>query len=346
MAALFLAGVAAAVAAQTPPAPPAGGAPPAAGAPAPAAPTPPASDKQKFEIKLEKDKAFYQRMKTEVSQVIKVQGGSDLTQKHEQTFLFKWLPTAVSADGKWTVKQTIEGVKMTIDIAGNQVKYDSTGPGEAGAASNPGLSDLFGKLVGTEFTVTLAKNGTVEKVDGAQEFLKKLGGVNQAMENLLKKMLTDEALKQMTDPSLGITPPAEQAVGGTWEKTSTLSLGPIGSYDVKTQYTYKGKDPQKKDYDRIEVKNTLTYKPPTDQAEGLLFKIKGGTLTTVDPTPQDPVSYVLFDPKAGRIAESKVTAKMKGNLNVTIGGTDTTIELFQEQTTTVEMADTSFLPKK
>ena len=41
-----------------------------------------AQDKQKFEIKFEKDKSFYQEITTEVAQTIKVQGGSDLIQGH------------------------------------------------------------------------------------------------------------------------------------------------------------------------------------------------------------------------------------------------------------------------
>jgi hypothetical protein len=354
MIALFLAGLTATTVAQTPPADPKKPADPAKPAqtppaadpkqPAPAQPPAGGDNKQAFEFKFEKDKPFYQEMKTEVTQTIKVQGGSDLTQKHDQTFLFKWLPTAQTGD-KWTVKQTIEGVKMTIDIAGNQVKYDSTAPNEPGQASNPGLTDFFGKLVGSDFTVTFGKGMTVEKVEGKDEFLKKLGGINQQMESLLKKMLTDEAMKQMSDPSFGLTPPAPKAVGETWEKKSSLSLGPIGSYDVTTKYTYKGKDPVRKELDRVEVVPTLTYKAPTDQ-DGLLFKIKGGTLTTGEPTAQDKSGYVLFNPATGKVEESQISVKMKGNLNVTIGGTDTTIDLNQEQTTTVKTADKSFLPEK
>src|SRR5207253_9015895 len=135
---------------------------------------------------------------------------------------------------KWTVKQTIEGAKMTIDIAGNQVKYDSTVPAEGGA--QPGLADFFNKLVGSEFIVTFGKGMAVEKVDGRDDFLKKLGGVNNQMETILKKMLSEEALKQMVDPTFGLSPPTEQAVGGSWEKATTMSLGPIGSYELKTKY--------------------------------------------------------------------------------------------------------------
>lgn len=303
-----------------------------------------AQDKQKFEIKFEKDKSFFQEMTTEVAQTIKVQGGSDLLQKHKQTFFFKWTPVAQAMD-KWTVKQAIEGVKMTIDIAGNTIEYDSANPNTPGGNANPNLADFFGKLVGSEFTVTVGKNGAVEKVEGKDEFLKKLNAVNPQMEGVLRKMLTDEALKQMTDPSYGMTPPAEKAVNESWEKKATLSLGPIGSYDVTYKYTYKGKDAVKKELDRVEVVTELAYKPPTDQGDGLLFRIKGGDLKTEAPKPDAKPNYILYNAKTGRIEESSVSVKLKGTLNVTIGGTDTNVELYQEQTTSVKTGDKSFLPE-
>lgn len=298
--------------------------------------------KQAFTTKFEKDKSFYQELTTEVSQVVKVQGGADLPLKHRQTFLFKWTPVEQDKDGKWKVKQAIEGVKMTVDIAGNPINYDSTDPNPTGAASNPGLADFFKSLVGAEFTVTFNKAMQVEKVDGRDEFLKKLAGANPQMEALLKKILTDEALKEMTDPSAGITPPAEQAVGGTWEKKATLSLGPIGGYERTFKYTYKGKDPEKKDLDRVEVEPKLVYKAPTDSADGLLFRIKGGNLETINPKP----GVLKYDPKAGRVVESDIGVTMKGTLDVSIGTTETKVELYQEQKTTTKTADTSFLPKK
>jgi hypothetical protein len=304
-----------------------------------------AQDKQKFEVKFEKDKSFFQETTTDIQQTIKVQGGSDLTQKHKQTFMYKWTPTTQAGD-KWTVKQVIEAVKMTMDIAGNQTEYDSTNSNPAAANSNPNLADFFGKLVNSEFLVTIGKGMIVEKVDGKDEFLKKLNAVNPQMEVILRKMLSDEAMKQMTDPSFSLTPPGEKAVNETWEKKSSIPLGPVGTYEVTYKFTYKGKDPVKKDLDRVEVASILAYKPPTEAGDGLLFKIKGGELKTEDAKPDAKPNFILFDPKTGRIVESSVGVKLKGNLNVTIGSADMTVEIYQEQTTTTKTADTSFLPKK
>jgi hypothetical protein len=313
---------------------------------APAAGTPAAINPSKFETKLEKDKPFYQQMTTRVTQTIKVQNGSDLVQTHEQTFLFRWLPVGFAND-KWTVRQTIEGVKMVIDIAGNKVEYDSTNTAGGNAATNPGLAEFFSKLVNTEFVVTYGKGMVVEKVDGKDDFLKKLGGVNQQMDTLLKKMLTDEAMKQMSDPSFGLTAEKEMKPTDKWEKKGTMNLGPIGSYDLATTYTYVGKDTAQKELDRIDVATQMTYKAPAaDAGEGLLFKIKGGELKSEAYKPGEKANYVLYNPKTGRVEESILSVKLVGKLNVTVGGTDTTIDLYQEQVTTVKTKDTSFVEKK
>jgi hypothetical protein len=168
------------------------------------------------------------------------------------------------------------------------------------------------------------------------------------MEAVLRKILTEEALKQMADPSFGLSVAGEKKPNDTWEKKTSISLGPIGSYDVTTKYTYKGKntegaDAAEKDLELIDVTSTLVYKAPAEQADGLLFRIKGGTLETVEPKP----GKILYNAKAGRIVKSNITIKMKGTLNVTVGGQDTSVDLTQEQTTDVQTADASFTaPKK
>jgi len=309
-----------------------------------------AQDKQTFQLKLEKDKSFYQKMKTDVTQIIKVQG-QDLTQKQDSEFFFKWTPEKQDGD-KWTIKEKIEGLKMSIDISGNPITYDSTKTDQPGSAGNPGLMEFFKNLVGAEFTVTLnTKTWKVEKVDGKEDFIKKLGAGSTQMDSLLKKIMTDDALKQMADPTFNLIPDAPKAVNDTWEKKQNLSLGPIGTYEVTYKFTYKGKDPMRKDLDRVEVEPTLTYKPPAESTEGLLFRIKSGTITSQKPDQGQPPSVVLYNPTTGRIEKATISLKLRGELTVTIGGTDTKVELDQTQTTTIESSNESYLkppepPKK
>lgn len=306
--------------------------------PMPPAPPAPASDKQKFEPKFEEGKPFYQVVSTDVEQAVKVQGGNELKLKHSQTFYFKWTPGKKDGD-KWPVQLAIEGVKLRVDVAGTPVTYDSTQ--ENANAQNPGLNEFFKNLLTANFTVTFGKGMSVEKVEGHEALLAKLGAANQQMEALLKKILTPESLKEMSDPLAGLTPGTEKAPGEKWTKTTNLKLGPIGEYDRSYAYEYKGKDKEKAELDRVEVKATLTYKPPQGDADGLLFKITRGDLSTPNPK----AGYYLYDPKTGWLAKSEMEVTMSGSLEVAVGTTTTSVQLFQKQTTTVETKGESFLKK-
>jgi hypothetical protein len=293
---------------------------------------------KKFELKLEKDKKFYQSTVTNVQQVIKVMG-QDLTQSQESTFYFKWTPIKQDGD-KWELTQEVEGVKMKIDISGNKIEYDSTLADGGSTAGNPGLMDFFKKLVGAKFTVTLDKNFKVEKVDGVKEFIGSLGAGNTQtrMDEVLKQIMTDDAVKQMCDPTFGLMPEGPKKAGDKWTRPPvTLNLGPIGSYTVTYNFTYVGMD---KDMEKIEVEPSITYvAPKAEMSSGLLFRIKDGKLNS------EPGSKgtILFNPKAGRIESADISIKLKGDLLVTIGMTDTKVELLQTQTTKIATSDASLM---
>ena len=299
-----------------------------------------AQDKPKFEPKFVQGKVFYQKLTTKVEQSVKLGGGGDVALRQEQTFFFSWTPTKVEKD-KAVVKQKIEGIILKLDIGGQTIEYNSTDPNPSGPAGNPGLAEFLRNLVGLEFTITYGKDMAVDKVEGVEQAIDKLKTVNSQMEPVLKAILSDEAVKEMTDPTAGLTAPAGKAPGEKWEKKSTVSMGPIGSYDRVTNYTYEGKDAANKELDRVKIEPKLTYKAPTAGSEGLPFRIKAGTLTTKEVKK----GFALFDPKTGQIQDMQLDVVSEGELDVTVQNADTKLKLYQEQNTELKTADTSFLPK-
>lgn len=304
------------------------------------------AQERKFELGFKKDgklTPFYQEVTTDVTQVIKVQN-QDLTQKQRSTFWYAWTPVKEekATEGKeeftrWTVKQKIEGLEMNIDISGNPINYSSKAEAP-GSAGNPGLVEFFKGLKDSEFTATLGKNYKVEKVEGKDEFVKKLTANNTQMDALLKKVLTDDALREMVDPTAKLLPDGPKKPGDTWEKKTALNLGPIGSYDLTYKLKYVGVE---KDKDKLEVETVVAYTAPKDNPDGLLFRIKEGSKLASDPAGSK--GTVLYDPKAGRIESAEINITLKGDLTVVIGGTDTRVELTQQQKTTIKTQDTSFV---
>jgi hypothetical protein len=297
----------------------------------------PASLKWKFE----KDKPFYQEMTTKTKQTMKVMN-SDVVQDQEQTFIFSWTPVNQEKDGGWTIKQTIEGVKMKINIGGQNIEYDST---KDTNATNP-LGDFFKQLVGSSFTLTLDKDMKVTKVEGRSEFIKKLVTANPQMEPLLNQILSEQALKEMADPTFAAVPNSDKKKGETWDKDSKLDMGPIGTYENKYKYTYEGKNTegsdQDKKLDKIKVETTLKYTPPGEAANSPLpFKIKSADLTS-----KNANGTILFNVDKGRIESSKQSLTLSGKLKIEIGGQTTDVDLTQDQTTEVKTTDTNPVQKK
>jgi hypothetical protein len=263
--------------------------------------------------------------------------GMQVKQNQDQTFFFSWQFKEEDKDKNTVITQRIEGVKLTINVAGNPITFDSTIPN----SQNTALSEFFRALVGSDFRLTLDKDNKVIKIEGRDEFLRKLTQANQQMEPLLKSILTEEALKQMADPTFGVTPPNAVAKGDTWTRETKLNLGPIGSYTGTYKYKYEGQDEKNKDLAKISVETTLKYEQPTaDAATQLPFKIKEAKLNS-----KNGKGSLTFDIKKGRLDKSEQKIDLDGKLTIEIAGMTTDVTLTQSQETTINTSDTPQVKK-
>jgi hypothetical protein len=299
--------------------------------------------KSTLKWKFEKGKDFYQSMQTTTNQDMTVMGNK-VSQKQDQTFFFKWT-FVEDKDGKWTVKQKIEGVKMDIDIGNQKIQYDSQK--DAAATNNP-LGEFFKALVNAEFTFTInTKDMKVEDVKGRKEFLEALVKTNPQMKPLLEQILSEKALMQMAEPTFAALPGSEKTSGDKWKVNTSLDMGPIGKYDNEYEYVFKGKKDAKdsKSADIITVATVLKYTPPADAAGsgtgGLPFKIKSADLKSSDASGE-----IVYNPEKGRIDESSMSLKLDGKLSIEIGGQVTDVTLAQTQTSKVKTSDSSLMEKK
>jgi hypothetical protein len=296
-------------------------------------------DKVGIKWKFEKGKAFYQKMVTKTVQTMKVMN-NDVHQTQNQTFYFKFEPTAVAAD-KVSIEQTITGVAMDIEIGGSKISFDST---KEQAANNP-LGEFFKALIGSKFTIDLdPKDNKVIKVEGRDAFIAKLVAANPQMKPLLETILSNEALKEMAEPTFAVVPPkGDAAKGETWTRSSKLDMGPIGKYENTYKYTSEGADATDKAIQLIKVDTELAYKEPGDVAGagGLPFKIKTAKLKS-----SNPKGMVRFNTAKGRLDKSETTLELKGDLVIEIGGQNTTVGLSQSQVSTIETTDEDPMAKK
>jgi hypothetical protein len=310
---------------------------PSKAAPAAAAPTA-AGAETDLAWKFVKDKIFYQKLRTTTEQKMKVMQ-TNVDQKQEQEFVFSWKVEDVDAS-KVVLLQKIESVSMKINISNNEIKYDSTAKD---AADNP-LQSFFKPLVGSTFKLTLDPNTMkVVKVEGREEFVKKLTDANPQMKQLLTSILSDEQLKMMSEPAFTLVPDKGHKVkpGEKWARTGKMTLGPIGSYEATYDYTFDG--PEKKQVEgkdatlqKIGMKTSLKYSPPDKNAAGSLsfFKINSGDLQTTEAT-----GTIYFDAENGRVASSEMSVGLKGKLNVSVSDQAADVELEQTQKTYTSTSD-------
>jgi len=309
-------------------------------------------DKGVLRWKFKKDTPFYQTIKTTTTQKMTVMN-NDVSQTQDQEFEFEWTPTDVK-DTSVTLKQKITAVKMTIDIGNQKITYDSTKQTD----SNHPLNEFFKALKDSEFSLTLSLETmkVTGDIKGRADFVEKLAKTNQAMKPLLEQILSDDALKQMAEPTFGVVPVAEdfqdkkmqpaEKDKTAWKRKTTLKMGPIGDYENNYEYKYLGKGTEKDEdkLDVIEVKTSLMYTAPkadTPAGGALPFKIKSAKLES-----KNAKGKVYFNNDTGRVEKSDMSVELDGTLNIEIGGQSTEVKLSQTQTSKTSMSDKSGVATK
>jgi hypothetical protein len=298
--------------------------------PVKAAETKPAAGNSAFKLKAFEGKTpFYQTLTTKTNQSIKVMG-QEVKQEQKQTFYVKWTPVSYTGD-TIVVTEQIVGINMNIDIGGNTISYDSVDT----TSKNP-MTDFFSALLKSELTLTIdAKTLKVTDVKGASALIEKLSGTNMQLAPLLKSILSDDAIKQMTEPTWGAVPTGSVKKGDSWHKSISLNLGGIGTYDTKYTYTLDSDDAKDA---KIGIKADLTYVPPTDK-KSLPFKIIDAKLSSTKAT-----GSAVFNKEKGRIESCDMDMTLSGKLNIEISGMTAEVTLDQTQTSTVKTSDTDPVP--
>jgi RNA polymerase sigma factor (sigma-70 family) len=306
-------------------------APADAAAPAAAAPPAAADDEGPAVVlrpKFTKDRPFYQEVTTTTRQVMKVLG-NDVGQSQQQTFYFRWTPTERAPDNGWVLTQRVEGVKLSTDIGGSKITFDSTADGNAPSV----LGDFYKSLVGSEFRVTLDQRYRVRQVEGADAFIKKALPVSPDVRTGWAEVVSVDALRRTAEPSFPALPPGPVRRGDSWVRKDDVDLGPLGRYRATHVYTYEGRDGR---LDRITLETTLKDRRVRGAESRLPFEVTGGNLERASGT-----GTILFDREAGRVVRLESELELEGQLDISTGGQKVGVNLHQRQRITVRATPTN-----
>jgi hypothetical protein len=278
------------------------------------------------------NKPFYVQIDTKTDRTMNV-AGMDVAMKQLQTFYLRLTPEKRDKNGNWVLGLEFAGIRMSVDIGGNKIDYDSTKP----QAGNPAPG--FFMLQKQRFKMHLAPDMTISRVDGAQDFIRKNAAKNPQLEALLQSILSLNALKRSFEPVFAPIPQKRVIMGESWRRVSDLDLGPIGTYRTASKFTYEGTEGT---LEKIKVESRVTYSPPMNNGN-LPFKIVGGGLNS---PPKALPGEILFDRALGRVVTASIPTKLEGALTIDIGGLETLVNLKQLQTITVTVTDKNPVPAK
>jgi hypothetical protein len=294
------------------------------------APLPP---KPVYQWKFEQGRTFYLETSINTRQEMTVLG-QKIPQNQSQVFTFSLTPERQLADGTWVLRQRIVGVRMSIDMNGNRIEYDST---RLENAKSP-LSEFMGGLVGAEFRLRLERTKGIVAVEGRDDFLARFGNAPPEIKQLLQTILTDEALKEMNGQTFAALPERTVYRGDSWQRRSRCDLGPIGAYETTHRYTYTGLRGTNESF-KVEVTDAR-YEAPVQGGSGLPFKIVKADLKGAGRDGE-----MVFDRERGRVVQIRLGMTMEGSLTIDIGGQETKVDLKQEQTSVVRTLDANPIGK-
>jgi hypothetical protein len=271
-------------------------------------------------------KAFYQEVIYEVAQTMKVQG-MPVKQWQSHTLWSRWEPMK-KVGGKWTLRQTVVGVKM-IDLNRPTICFFDGEPPDL-------ISQALDQLRGASFVVTLGPDFRVEKVEGVEPFLRRAFQDKPAEVKRIAKAILPWLLTIGTAATFPIGPADGRKIKREdgWTRESSEDMGPFGKWAVTSRYTYQGKDCA---CDKIAVAVKLKHVPRAPKpAADLSYRVKGIHLSRADGS-----GVLLFDSTRGRLVSSVVEVRIEGTFTVEIGGLETEIGLSQRQKTTIKITNTN-----
>ena len=258
-------------------------------------------------------------------------GMGDMTVTMTMAQVQKLVAEDVAADGTAIIRNTFESIKMTMNVPMmGEITYDSTQPQASGG--NP-VADAIGKsvgaLAGETFTMTVAPNGKVGKIDGLSRLVEKAkAGAAAGSAGLGMNMdafISEEGQRATIEQSFTQLPDKPIKVGENWKNTFTIP-GPTGTQSVSTTYTLKA---QEGSIARVSTAGTINAGAP-------------GTMGPRSVTMGDGTSQgeLQFDTKLGRVRKATGTSTQPMSMKMSApDGTDLAIQAAQKTTVTMELIE-------
>jgi hypothetical protein len=227
-----------------------------------------------------------------------------------------WKVTKTGKDGKFTITQAVDRVRVDIDTPGGKIKYDSKGQPPDDSLGKM-AAEVFGVFPGNDMTLVLDPRGNVESLKYSAKLaaaLRKLPP--QAAQAAVS--LSEDSVRRMIGQCVPVLPPKEFAKGDSWKSGLKAKFAGSVNFSLDNKNTYEGEVTRGgRKLQKIVTKSKLAV--AADPAASGSIEVKS----------QDVGSTSYFDRAAGRFAEGSYSQKIEMEVKengktITIKGTTVT----------------------
>lgn len=192
------------------------------------------------------------------------------------------------------IEMEFKSQKIEMKMGGNvMMKFDSK---EKETTPNPATA-AFSKMIGMKITYLTRTDGTMEKVEGLDQFA---AGAPPQVQAMFKNMMTEDFFKQFSFSQYLPTKPVKQ--GDSWPVKLSIALGPLGTFTVDSMTTLSGWEQHDgKKCAVLDSTATLSSKPGDK-------KMPGGIEVTIEGGKQSGKTW--FDTELGFTRGSEIHQDM------------------------------------
>jgi hypothetical protein len=276
---------------------------------------PPAPAQVSLGWKLKPGEKFYQETTATLKQTTKIRG-QETHQELEHVTVSSFTVTRLNTDGSVVLEQKIESVKP------------------AKTASGP-LGKLLEDMEGASFTLTLSPDFKVLSLEGYDKLVDQIAKGDPNAQKVVQAMMSKETLQKSAEEAFQFLHRRTVRPKDSWERSFTMSLGPVGSVTGTYKYTYVGPEMlDGKPAQKIDVDAKLSYVPPKGDVGLLPFQITRGDMRV-----ETGRGTIWFDEQKGRLVRSEMHVRLHGTLTMISMGQEYTLELDQDQSIKIRITD-------
>lgn len=269
----------------------------------------PAESTQSLKIQWITGKKYFLRMTmAQSSEMAKPGESAPVEGSIEMTQLFTMSVLKDNSDGGHDIEMEFGNVSARSKAAGKEMSFDSAKP--TPEDDNNPMASMMRKFVRCRLKYVIGPDGSVQKIEGADELITRLSAGSPEAEGFYKQMLSDDNLKQYGSFSDMLSPHPVKT-GDSWRSKKSIKI-PIGNLVIDNQYTLKGpEDHLQRHCQRIDFIGTLASEQGNTAAT-----IKDGKMS----------GQLWFDSDLGMVIDKL----SNGEFNVTADSMDMKVRLKAE----------------